>query len=170
MRDAHGLMNLRMVMDEIIDRVAPGASPSIAVKDSVDDSGRLETLRADIDRPAIEDHRETGIVWNDPVIVEEHCDGLARMDQRGQSFLVRPALDSLAGVVLDLILQRHQKLPEGSTNVGVKRLRSARHGRIEKLPYALMHFACDVVPYQPPALISSQGPDPRCTAGSHLLL
>ena len=106
-RHAHHFMNLGMVVNEVIDSVAPGPVPAIRLEQRVDHHGRLEPAARNLHRTAIDDHRKARVVRNDAVIGEYQGQWLARAQHLAQPRRIGPILDKLFGVVLNLVLERH---------------------------------------------------------------
>jgi hypothetical protein len=106
-RHAHHFMNLRMVVHEVIDSVAPGPVPAIRLKQRVDHHGWVEPAARNLHRTAIDDHRKAGVVRNDAVIGEYQGQRLARAQHLAQPRRIGPILDKLFGVILNLVFERH---------------------------------------------------------------
>jgi hypothetical protein len=100
-------VHLRMIVDEIVNRIAPRAAPAVLREQRINDRGRIEPGVLETDRTAIQEERPARIVGNDAVVREVPRERLGLSQHTRQCVRVRLGFRELAGVVLDLVLERH---------------------------------------------------------------
>src|SRR5690242_5303525 len=78
--DAKYLVNARVIVDIVVNTVAPGIAPAVPFEQVLEYCGRVEVLR-EAHGAAIDHQRPARMVGNDPVVLEPIGMGFARMDE-----------------------------------------------------------------------------------------